>query len=244
MNVVVLLCLCWLVLAEDTGQPAGLMAHCHDQRLHGQLVLSYSAHPTGNVSRPRTKRHCVRNISHSSEVLSYLSFSVYPGLDPAGPCFRNVPPTSRLHPDAADRVDVLHTNIDGFGIPDRLGHVDFYANGGEYQPYIRGDFIMPCFQLCSHVRSVFYWYQSYSNPDKFIAVQCDSVADARHGNCYDGTLRTNALGPNTNFSKTGVFYLPTNAKSPYYLGLNGLKKRKYGVNDYLMTPAPDEDITI
>ncbi|XP_022829584.1 lipase member H-B-like [Spodoptera litura] len=166
------------------------------------------------------------------------------GLDPAGPCFRNVPPTSRLHAGAADRVDVLHTNIDGFGIPDRLGHVDFYANGGEYQPYLKGDFIMPCFQLCSHVRSVFYWYLSYSNPDKFIAVQCDSVADARHGNCYEGTLRTNALGPNTNFSKTGVFYLPTNAKSPYYLGLNGLKKRKYGVNDYLMTPAPDEDITI
>lgn len=103
---------------------------------------------------------------------------------------------------------------------------------------------MPCFQLCSHVRSVFYWYLSYSNPDKFIAVQCDSVADARHGNCYEGTLRTNALGPNTNFSKTGVFYLPTDAKSPYYLGLNGLKKRKYDVNDYLLIPAPDEDITI
>lgn len=28
MNVVVLLCLCAMALAEDTGQPAGLMAHC------------------------------------------------------------------------------------------------------------------------------------------------------------------------------------------------------------------------
>lgn len=53
------------------------------------------------------------------------------GLDPAGPCFRSVPPTARLHADAAHRVDVLHTNIDGFGIAEPLGHVDFYANGGE-----------------------------------------------------------------------------------------------------------------
>lgn len=103
---------------------------------------------------------------------------------------------------------------------------------------------MPCFQLCSHVRSAFYWLLSYSNPDKFVAVQCDSVADARVGNCYEDTLRTNALGPKTNFSKPGVYYLPTNAIAPYYMGLNGLKKRKFGVNDYLMIPAPDKDMII
>ncbi|PZC75749.1 hypothetical protein B5X24_HaOG200556 [Helicoverpa armigera] len=166
------------------------------------------------------------------------------GLDPAGPCFRNVPATARLHADAATHVDVLHTNIDGFGIAQPLGHVDFYANGGEFQTSIKGDFIMPCFQLCSHIRSAFYWLLAYSNPDKFVAVQCDSVANARIGDCYNGTIRTNVLGPRTNFSKTGVFYLPTEATAPYHLGLSGLKKRKFGVNDYLMTPAPDEDMTI
>ncbi|KAJ8726857.1 hypothetical protein PYW08_015254 [Mythimna loreyi] len=166
------------------------------------------------------------------------------GLDPAGPCFRTLPPASRLHAEAADHVDVLHTNIDGFGIADPLGQVDFYVNGGEFQPALQGDFIMPCFQLCSHIRSAFYWLLSHNNPDKFVAVQCDSVAAARLGDCYEGTLRTNVLGPKTNFSKPGVYYLPTNAIAPYYMGLSGLTKRKYGVNDYLMTPAPDEDMII
>ncbi|XP_075972713.1 lipase member H-A-like [Anticarsia gemmatalis] len=166
------------------------------------------------------------------------------GLDPAGPCFRNVPPTARLHADAAQRVDVLHTNVDGFGIAEPLGHVDFYANGGEFQPSITGKFILPCFQLCSHIRAGFYYLLAYTNPDKFVAVACDSVANARHGDCYEGTIRTNILGPKTNFTKRGIFYLPTGAVSPYHLGLNGLKKRKYGVNDYLLAPAPEGDITI
>lgn len=52
-------------------------------------------------------------------------------LDPAGPCFRKVPRVERLNSDAAKRVDVLHTNIDGFGIAEPSGHVDFYANGGN-----------------------------------------------------------------------------------------------------------------
>lgn len=103
---------------------------------------------------------------------------------------------------------------------------------------------MPCFQLCSHIRSGFYWLLSFTNPDKFVAVQCKTVADARHGNCFDGTIKSNVLGPRTNFTNTGIFYLPTNASTPYFLGLDGLKKRKYGVNDYLLMPAPDEDVTI
>lgn len=52
-------------------------------------------------------------------------------LDPAGPCFRNAPYEERLNRDAAEKVDVVHTNIDGFGIADTMGHIDFYVNGGE-----------------------------------------------------------------------------------------------------------------
>lgn len=115
---------------------------------------------------------------------------------------------------------------------------------GEFQPAIKGDFIMPCFQLCSHVRAAFYWLLSYTHPDKFVAVRCDSVAHARHGKCYEGKIRHNVLGPRTNFNKTGVYYLPTDATAPYYLGLDGLKERQFGVNEYLIKAAPDEDMTV
>ncbi|KOB75924.1 putative lipase [Operophtera brumata] len=165
--------------------------------------------------------------------------NLFIALDPAGPCFRNLPNEERLNPDAAERVDVVHTNIDGFGIADTMGHVDFYVNGALFS-----NFILPCFQLCSHVLAAVYWALSFSNPDKFIAVQCDTVADARLGNCFDKELKTNVLGPKTNFSQPGIYYLPTSEAFPYFMGEEGLKKRKYGANNYLLKPAPDVDIVI
>ncbi|XP_073962741.1 lipase member H-B-like isoform X2 [Choristoneura fumiferana] len=166
------------------------------------------------------------------------------GLDPAGPCFRNLPPSQRFNPEGAEKVDVLHTNIDGFGIADPIGHVDFYANGGEYQPSMFGDFIMPCFLLCSHIRSAFYWLLAYENPDKFIAVRCESVAKARHGDCYNDTVVPNFLGPKTNFTNKGIYYLPTKEQLPYYIGEEGLKKRKYNHNGYLLRVSPDNDVIV
>lgn len=47
------------------------------------------------------------------------------GLDPAGPCFRNVPSNLRLDKDDADYVDVFHTQADGgyfsLGLNELLG---------------------------------------------------------------------------------------------------------------------------
>ncbi|XP_061706595.1 lipase member H-like [Cydia pomonella] len=168
------------------------------------------------------------------------------GLDPAGPCFRNLPPWERFNAGGAERVDALHTNIDGFGIAHPMGHVDFYANGGEFQPSMVGDFIMPCFLLCSHLRSAFYWLLAYDNPDKFIAVRCDTMEQARRGDCYDKPVVFNFLGPKTNHSKPGIYYLPTSERTPYYLGEEGLKKRRYGHNDYLLKTSvePEGDVMV
>ncbi|XP_050681558.1 lipase member H-like [Leptidea sinapis] len=166
------------------------------------------------------------------------------GLDPAGPCFRHLPRSQRFNSDGALQVDALHTNIDGFGIADASAHVDFYANGGEYQPYMAGKFIMPCFLFCSHLRAAFYWYVATTNPTKFLAVQCASLHDARYGNCYGKQITTNVLGPRTNFTSPGIYYLPTSDNPPYYLGEKGLRKRKYGVNNYLLRTAPDKDLII
>lgn len=141
-------------------------------------------------------------------------------LDPAGPCFRALPPEHRLDASDAERVDVIHTNIDGFGIAERLGHVDFYVNGGEYQP--AEILYMPCLVLCSHVKSILYFWVALENPKKFIGIECDSIQDARIGNCFNNTV-SNYMGSETDFTKPGIFYLIADYKFPYYKGSEGLK---------------------
>ena len=63
-----------------------------------------------------------------------LQFS---GLDPANLGFRALN-LDRMLPTDAVFVDVIHTNsgniLDGaMSLPEPLGHVDFYPNGGSYQ---------------------------------------------------------------------------------------------------------------
>ncbi|XP_053607004.1 lipase member H-like isoform X2 [Plodia interpunctella] len=156
--------------------------------------------------------------------LTGLKLSRLTALDPSGPCFRTLGPEDRLDLNDADLVDVVSTNIDGFGMATPVGHVNFYVNGGEYQP---GDiFWMPCNVLCSHIRSYTIWLAALDNPDSFLAVRCDSVQDARDNKCYDKEpMVTNVMGLKVDRNKPGIFYLPTNNNFPYYLGVGGLKKR-------------------
>ncbi|XP_042759079.1 lipase member I isoform X4 [Panthera pardus] len=56
------------------------------------------------------------------------------GLDPAGPKFSGQPCDLRLDYTDAKFVDVIHSDINGLGINEPLGHIDFYANGGKKQP--------------------------------------------------------------------------------------------------------------
>ncbi|XP_045049466.2 lipase member I [Desmodus rotundus] len=56
------------------------------------------------------------------------------GLDPAGPKFSGKPSNGRLDYTDAKFVDVIHSDTDGLGIKEPLGHIDFYPNGGKKQP--------------------------------------------------------------------------------------------------------------
>lgn len=162
-------------------------------------------------------------IAKNYRLLTGMNISRLTGLDPAGPCFRNLGPEDRLDESDADFVDVVHTNIDGWGMAAPVGHVNFYVNGGEYQP---GDVLwIPCNVLCSHVRSYTIWLAALQNPDAFIAMRCESVSQARTRGCFDNKpIVTNLLGLKTDRNKKGIFYLGTYNNFPYFMGQNGLNK--------------------
>ncbi|XP_041986254.1 lipase member H-like [Aricia agestis] len=152
------------------------------------------------------------------------------GLDPAGPCFRNLGADQRLDASDADFVDIIATNIDGYGMAAPVAHVQFYVNGGEFQP--GGPLIWYiCDVLCSHVQVIVIWISAIANPNSFIGMQCDSVQQARFRECYfRHPLVTNEIGLNTDRNKTGIFYVATQQYPPYYLGAMGLKRK----NDFVL----------
>ncbi|XP_013193869.2 lipase member H-B-like [Amyelois transitella] len=167
--------------------------------------------------------HTVSYIAKNFKQITGKTITKITALEPSGPCFRHLPPNDRLDHTDAEFVEVIHTNIDGFGMAVKMGHVDFYVNGGEFQPT---DLLtLPCAATCSHFRVLPIWVSALNNPKSFIAIKCQSIQQARDSNCYNNTkLETNLLGPNVNKSNHGVFYLATSLDYPYYLGENGLKE--------------------
>ncbi|XP_015586846.2 lipase member H-A isoform X2 [Cephus cinctus] len=89
------------------------------------------------------------------------------GLDPALPMFIATDSTNRLHQSDAAYVDIIHTCAGILGIRSRIGHADFYPNGGFQQA--------GCYDVvCSHSRAPVYYFESVLRPSGFKALQCDS----------------------------------------------------------------------
>lgn len=123
------------------------------------------------------------------------------GLDPASPLFTGTYHEVRLDRTDAKFVDVIHTDANpytsgGLGMIPRIGHVDFYPNGGydnpgcdrQLQEYLSKKHrpLIDNFQEwlgCNHVRSHKYLTESIKNRNGFKAVTCDSYEDYRLGKC-------------------------------------------------------------
>ncbi|XP_038218280.1 pancreatic lipase-related protein 2-like [Zerene cesonia] len=164
----------------------------------------------------------VSYIARNYQQFTGRNISRITALEPAGPCFRTLKSTERLDASNADFVQVIHTNIDGYGMANRMGHVDFYVNGGEFQPADINFF--PCTATCSHFRVLALWAMAMKNPTKFIAIKCKNIQEARDEKCYDKVpLVTNVMGPEIDLNKQGVFYLATSKSYPFYLGEDGVK---------------------
>ncbi|XP_072948277.1 pancreatic lipase-related protein 2-like [Epargyreus clarus] len=183
----------------------------------------------------------VSYIASNFQKLTGQNISRITALEPAGPCFRTLGVDDRLDASNADFVQVVHTNIDGFGMAAKMGHVDFYVNGGEYQPSDLN--LFPCTTTCSHFRVLALWLSALKNPDKFVAIKCDSIQQARDALCYKDHVETNVMGLNVDTKNHGIFYLSTSKGYPFYLGKKGLKA-KYASWRHISDINESDDIEV
>lgn len=80
-----------------------------------------------------TGKECLEQNKYSREFK--IIIFLFQGLDPAGPGYNSdVPTMYRLDPSDAQLVDIIHTNMRVLSLSQPQGHLDFYPNGGRFQP--------------------------------------------------------------------------------------------------------------
>lgn len=121
------------------------------------------------------------------------------GMDPAAPLFAETEAIVRLDRSDAHFVDVIHTDanmLGGLGLYQRIGHLDFYPNGGIDMPgcdvklheYMRNQEnsvieSMQMFLSCNHLRSYQYFTESIHSKCPFMGITCDSFESFKEGKC-------------------------------------------------------------
>lgn len=123
-------------LVENTGTSFGNF-HLMGHSLGAHVVGGAGAAVTlGRIPRITGKKITWRlNVCY--DILIWKKCST--GLDPAGPFFSLNDTDTRLDLTDGDFVDVIHTNGgtllgDELGFLPPMGHIDFYPNGGQFQP--------------------------------------------------------------------------------------------------------------
>jgi len=182
--------------------------------------------------------HLVGHIGRSVHKVTGEKIGRVTGLDPAKPYFDLVTEERRMLPTDAEFVDVIHTNSGDLlhgavSLPESVGQVDFYPNGGTHQAGCTeiciGAFACIGFDLidfilgggaCSHKRAHKVYVESIRNPDtSFMSTECDSYESFQSGYC-DGNNAVpmgEGLNPSMLDGKTNLYYLDTNGEPPYSL---------------------------
>ncbi|CAH2099638.1 unnamed protein product [Euphydryas editha] len=188
-------------------------------------------------------------VGHSlgAHIVSYVSYHIgrvsrITGLDPAQPCFRTLNLIERLDDTDADFVDVIHTNGRllqkiGFGLPDPIGHADFYPNGGMRQPgcanktnsfwsRLLPESVSRLQQaICSHGRAYLLFTESLINNNcTFRAYQWNLTYEGVNASLQATCPRTSslcsvmgiqAMGDSTQPRAKGKYFVITSEKQPY-----------------------------
>jgi len=153
-------------------------------------------------------------------------------LDPAGPWFDGQEIDARLSKDDADFVDVIHTDGWGvvayYGMLTPVGDIDFYPNGGYYQPGCitstlinsTGNTEYDIFDIaCSHGRSPKLFLNTLVQPNCFTTQhKCSDSNYCKKTNelCCTGS-NCPEMGYNADKMSgvNGLYYLETTSRDPY-----------------------------
>jgi len=145
------------------------------------------------------------------------------GLDPAYPGFSVGNTAERLDTTDARFVDIIHTNSaplpqGGLSFPVAIGHVDFWPNGGVYQPGCSssGTSIIDLVKGCSHGRAPAYFTESITSSTPFTATKCADYDTWKLGQCNRNPQTSMGLTVSTTAS--GDYFLDTNSAAPFALG--------------------------
>ncbi|XP_035705231.1 pancreatic triacylglycerol lipase isoform X3 [Folsomia candida] len=151
------------------------------------------------------------------------------GIDPAGPTFKYIPNELRLDKRDAKFVDIIHVNggypstWGFFGLPDPLGHLDFYPNGEAAGVQIgcpAGQALVYESLWCSHGRGVKYFTESIFSPLAFPACRCDSFDEYVTGLCPCSQEETSFMGEHLSHNATrGIYQLFTRPKPLFGHGI-------------------------
>ncbi|XP_065564205.1 uncharacterized protein LOC136029632 [Artemia franciscana] len=130
------------------------------------------------------RRFKMEDMDEVAEDLEYVVIW-YNTFDPAGPIYKILPPTQRLHRSDATFVDVVHTDVGlakygHFGIQQSLGDVDFYVNGGDNQPGCgRPGIHNGAIGFCSHWKSIKYFTDTIRG-EQYVAYPCSNNQAIHH----------------------------------------------------------------
>uniref|UniRef100_A0A182MDA1 Lipase domain-containing protein n=1 Tax=Anopheles culicifacies TaxID=139723 RepID=A0A182MDA1_9DIPT len=124
---------------------------------------------------------------------------------------------NRVASGDANYVEVIHTNggLLGFDLP--LGQADFYPNGGRSQPGCGVDLA----GTCAHGRAFQFFAESVRTAQSgFNSIRCANYDQILNNNCVSSGANARMGGEPSNIGRgvNGVFFLTTNAASPFARG--------------------------
>ncbi|XP_067054927.1 pancreatic lipase-related protein 2-like [Acropora muricata] len=140
------------------------------------------------------------------------------GLDPASPYYTDRDPEVRLDPTDAKYVDVIHTNLPIIGTEQRVGHIDFFPNGGSVQPgcFTNKPLDVIFTTSCHHLRAPEYYIATVQNRCSWKAYPCSSYLWFWSGLCNRCYGECPSMGYSADKTKhTGSYFLDTTSKKPF-----------------------------
>ncbi|XP_014247494.1 pancreatic lipase-related protein 3-like isoform X3 [Cimex lectularius] len=174
--------------------------HLYTRNTHTE----YTLHGISGLKKKFSSEKLTKILVHGwhNGLNSTFVSTLHNGLDPAGPFF-SIENLFMLNKDSAQFVDVIHTSMRAAGTRYKLGHVDFYPNGGTSGFNV----------LRSHRDAYEYFSESIANKRKFLAKRCESWAHFKSDNCP--YFQFTDMGEYVSTDVEGRFFLQTNLYPPY-----------------------------